>query len=79
MSTPATLSATHLPGQLLELAGIVQAAELADINAEGEPNSDNVQISFDTEDNTVTVSASFPMIPTQTADGIIYKADDYLP
>lgn len=79
MSSPATLSATHLPGQLLELAGIVQAAELADLSEDGAPNNDNVQISLDTETNAVTVTATFPMLPTQTADGIVYTAEDYLP
>lgn len=79
MSTPASLSATHMPGQLLELAGLVQAAELADLDANGVPNNDNVQISFDTENNIVTVTTTLPLTAISTSDGIVYKAEDYLP
>lgn len=79
MSSPATLTATSLPGQLLEIAGYLQAAELSDLAPTGLPNNDNVQISFDTEGNTVTITATIPVVPSITPDGLKYVADDYLP
>ena len=79
MSTPATLSATHMPGQLLELCGQVQAAEIANVDADGAPVTDNVQISYDTEANTATITVTCPLTATSTADGIVYTATDYLP
>jgi hypothetical protein len=79
MSSAATLVSTHLPGQLLELAGLVQAAELADVLPTGEVRNDNVQISFDTEERTVTISATLPVVSTSINGGVSYTANDYLP
>jgi electron transfer flavoprotein alpha/beta subunit len=79
MSSAAILTSTHLPGQLLELAGLVQAAELADVDANNLPKNDNMQISYDTENKTVTVTTTLPLVVTSTANGVTYKANDYLP
>lgn len=79
MSTAATLNSTHLPGQLLELASVVQAAELADLDSAGVPKNDNIQISFDTEEKSVTITATLPVISTSIDGGVSYTAQDYLP
>jgi hypothetical protein len=80
MSSAATLNSTHLPGQLLELFGIIQSAELADVDATtGEPKNDNIQVSFDTEAKTVTLSATLRVNPTSVNGGVSYSAIDYLP
>lgn len=78
MSAPATLTASHLPGQMLELAGILQSAELQVLDEDGTPINDNVQISFDTEANDVTITVTLPLTAIATSDGISYKATDYL-
>lgn len=75
-STPiTTTTATTAPGQLLMVAQGIQALELA-IDPATRPN--NVTITPDLENGTATITATIPISPTVSANGITFTAVDYL-
>ncbi|GAX44716.1 hypothetical protein NIES4075_57350 [Tolypothrix sp. NIES-4075] len=71
------LNSDTLPEALLELASILAAAEKAVIPAENQPN--NVQIQFDLETGSATISANLPFNTAAAANGdVTIHAIDYL-
>jgi hypothetical protein len=71
------IKSTDKPSALLELAQLVQAAELT-VPVETRPN--NVTITIDGEASTATVSAVLPVIFSVDATGkIVVDAVDYIP
>ena len=79
MSTPITLSATTAVGQLYELCNALSEAERANVDADGNPLTDNIAISIDPETATATAALTFPLAIATTADGVTYTATDFLP
>ena len=79
MSSLFTTTATHLPGQFLEVAQEMARQELANVDANNDPLTDNIQITYDTEAGTATVSVSLPISTSNVADGVSITADDFLP
>lgn len=75
MAAPITTTATNLVAQLLEVAGAVQAAELA-IPEETRP--DNISFTPDTEGGTISISVSLPVTFSSAGGKISYTAVDYL-
>ncbi|WP_013320805.1 hypothetical protein [Gloeothece verrucosa] len=75
MSAPIQTSATHLPGQLVEVSQALALAELA-LPSITRPN--NIVITHDTENQTMTVTATLPMVPSIGINGVSYVASDYL-
>lgn len=75
MSTPVTTTATSLPGQLLEVAVALQAAEKASLLAE---IPDNISITPDTDNGTISISVSLPVALSAGVNKVSYTATDYL-
>jgi hypothetical protein len=73
MSVPVTTTATHLPGQLLEVARELDNAE----KALTVPLT-NITIAVDTDNNQITISATLPVIAAGTGGQVAYTATDYL-
>lgn len=76
MASAATLTATTLEGQALEVARLMQAAELA-IAVETRP--DNVQIATDFENLTVSITISLPVTLSGSGAAYTFTAATYLP
>jgi hypothetical protein len=75
MSSAITTTATTLPGQFLEIARELQEAELS--IAEGlRPN--NIQITTDVENLTVTITSTLPISFGGTGGAMSFTANDYL-
>lgn len=71
------IKSTDKPSALLELAQMVQAAELT-VPEETRPN--NVTIAIDGETGTATVTATLPVTFTTDSTGkIVVDAVDYIP
>ena len=71
------LTSDTLPEALLEVANLLAAAEKAVTPAENQPN--NVQISFDLETGSATISANMPFTTTAADNGdVTVHAIDYL-
>jgi hypothetical protein len=75
MAASATLTANTLEGQALEIARIMQAAELA-IAADTRPN--NVTIDPDLEALTVTISITLPVVLSGTGGAFTLSSGTYL-
>ncbi|WP_017652140.1 hypothetical protein [Fortiea contorta] len=72
-----SLKSDTLPEALLEIASILAAAEKAVTPAENQPN--NVQIQFDIETGSATISANLPFTTLAAANGdVTIHAIDYL-
>ena len=72
-------AATTAEGQLWQLCNALSEIERLNVDADGTPLTDNIQISPDPENATATVTLSFPLTVTSTADGVSYTATAYLP
>jgi hypothetical protein len=71
------IKSTDKPSALLELAQLVQAAELT-VPVETRPN--NVTITIDGEASIATVTATLPVTFTTDSTGkIVVEATDYIP
>jgi hypothetical protein len=75
MAAAITTTATTLEGQLLEVAGAMQAAELA---VPEETRPDNVQILPDAESGTITVSVNMEAAFSASGGEISFTAVPYL-
>jgi hypothetical protein len=75
MAAAATLSATSLEGQALEVARLIQSAELA-IAADTRPN--NVTIAPDLEAQTVTLTITLPVVLSGSGGAFTLTAGTYL-
>lgn len=77
-----TATATHGIGQFFEIAQALQNAELAYNESNAlTPNFtpvNNISVVYDTEAMTATVTATLPIVITQTAAGATIKAEDYM-
>lgn len=72
-----TLFSTDLISAFLEVANLLAAAEKAVTPAENQPN--NIQIDYNLETNTATISANMPFTTSSTATGdVTVHAIDYL-
>ncbi|NJL64897.1 MAG: hypothetical protein HC903_27705 [Methylacidiphilales bacterium] len=72
-----TLKSDTLPEAFLELANILAAAEKAVTPADAQPN--NIQIQFDIETGSATISANMPFTTEAASDGdVTIHAIDYL-
>lgn len=79
MANPVDLStATTAEGQLLQLITALSDAELAQVDSEGEPLTDNIQITFDGDAKAFTVAATLPAEVAATANGVIYTAAPFI-
>lgn len=77
MAASVTLQSTTLEGQLIEVAVLIQNAELA-LPIETRP--DNIQITPDIEGGTITVTFSVPATATVNATGnLTLVPSTYLP
>lgn len=71
------LASDTLPEALLEMANLLAAAEKAVTPAENQPN--NVQVQFDLETGSATISANMPFTTAAAANGdVTVHAIDYL-
>jgi hypothetical protein len=71
------LASDTLPEALLEIANLLAAAEKAVTPAENQPN--NVQVQFDLETGSATISANMPFTTAASANGdVTVHAIDYL-
>jgi hypothetical protein len=75
MSAPITTTATSLPGQLLEVAAALQNAEKASTLTE---QPDNISITPDTDNGTISISVSLPVELSAGVNKVSYTATDYL-
>ncbi len=80
MATPIDLSAaTTAEGQLWQLCNAFSELERTNVDTDGNPLTDNIQISPDPESGTAAVTLTFPLTVTTTADGVSYTASSFLP
>ncbi len=79
MATPIDLSsATTAEGQLLQLASALVKAELAQVDSDGNPLTDNLQITFDGDTEAFSITATLPAQVTVASDGATYKAVPFI-
>lgn len=69
--TPNSILSTTKEAALLEAAMLLQVAEDQFVPATGEQKQNRVQVSFNADSNTVTVSATLQMVSAISADGSI--------
>jgi len=75
--TGGTLKSTTSPSALLELGQILSNAEKAVVPAEDQPN--NLQVTYDLETGTATITANLPITTSADTDGAVKViASDYL-
>ncbi len=79
MANPIDLSsATTAEGQFLQLASVLSNAELAQVDSEGDPITDNIQITFDGDTQAFSITATLPAEVASTANGVIYTASTFI-
>lgn len=72
-----SLKSTDAPSALVEMAGLLAAAEKAVTPVDDQPN--NIQLVIDQETGAITVSATLPITTSTTAGGdVVIAAVDYL-
>lgn len=72
------IKSTTLENGMLEVAQKLQAAEQATVVATGQAQPNRVQVSFNTDAKTVTISATLPITASFATDGKVqFLADEY--
>ena len=80
MTAPLDLTAaTSGEGQLYQAANKLVELERGNVDADGTPLTDNIQIAIDTETATATITAEVPLTVIDSPDGVQYQANAYLP
>jgi predicted nucleotidyltransferase len=78
MSAPVTTTATSAEKQLFEVAGTLQAREVA--AAEADPAFEpRLTVAIDAEGGTVTITATLPATITSDGGVLSFTPQDYLP
>lgn len=78
MAAPVTTTATTAEAQLFEIAGALQAAEVA--AAENDPTFEPaLTLAIDAEGGTVTVTATLPATISSAAGVLTFTPTPYLP
>lgn len=71
-------AATTAEGQVLMLVTALNNLENANVDSDGTPLTDNIQITPNNETDTIALALTLPVTAVTTADGVTYTADTFL-
>ena len=71
-------AATTAEGQVLMLVTALNNLENANVDSDGTPLTDNIQITPNNETDTIALALNLPVTAVTTADGVTYTADTFL-
>ena len=74
---PNDLTATTLEGAFVQIAQLLQGAEQTYDLAEGETRQNRVNLSVNTDQSTMSITATLPITAAVSGSGVTYSATEY--